>query len=120
MTGRKKPKAVSKADWDAVAVPALTEAQLRGLKPAADVLPGLVAAYRKGRGKQKAPTKQQVTLRLDRDVVEHFKRGGAGWQTRINSALKSVVTHENGHPRSRVAGTGEPSPNKKTAARSAS
>jgi uncharacterized protein (DUF4415 family) len=32
-----------------------------------------------------------VALRLDRDVVEHFRRGGPGWQTRINDALAALV-----------------------------
>lgn len=36
-------------------------------------------------------TKTQVTLRLDVDVVEAFKASGAGWQTRMNDALKSWV-----------------------------
>ena len=40
------------------------------------------------RGPQKAPTKQQVTLRLDRDVLQRFRATGAGWQSRINEALK--------------------------------
>jgi BrnA antitoxin of type II toxin-antitoxin system len=31
--------------------------------------------------------KQQVTLRLPRHVLEHFKAGGAGWQTRIGEVL---------------------------------
>lgn len=34
-------------------------------------------------------TKVQVTLRIDADVVEKFKASGAGWQTRINDALRS-------------------------------
>lgn len=34
-------------------------------------------------------TKVQVTLRLDEDVLNKFKAAGAGWQTRINEALKS-------------------------------
>ena len=33
--------------------------------------------------------KVQVTLRLDMDVVQKFKASGAGWQTRMNDALKS-------------------------------
>jgi len=33
--------------------------------------------------------KVQVTLRVDADVLERFKASGAGWQTRINDALKS-------------------------------
>jgi uncharacterized protein (DUF4415 family) len=32
--------------------------------------------------------KQQVTLRLPRQVIEHFKAGGAGWQTRISEVLE--------------------------------
>lgn len=35
--------------------------------------------------------KQQVTLRLDRDVIERFRAGGKGWQSRINAALRAAV-----------------------------
>jgi uncharacterized protein (DUF4415 family) len=42
------------------------------------------------RGPQKAPTKQQVTLRLDQDVVERFRATGQGWQGRINEALRKA------------------------------
>jgi uncharacterized protein (DUF4415 family) len=35
--------------------------------------------------------KISVTLRLDRDVVDRFKSAGAGWQTRINAALRRAV-----------------------------
>jgi len=42
------------------------------------------------RGPQKMPTKQQVTLRLDRDVIERFRATGSGWQGRINEALRKV------------------------------
>lgn len=31
--------------------------------------------------------KQQVTLRLPRDVLGHFKSDGPGWQTRISDVL---------------------------------
>lgn len=31
--------------------------------------------------------KQQVTLRLPREVIAHFKAGGPGWQTRIGDVL---------------------------------
>ncbi len=39
------------------------------------------------RGPQKAPTKERVTLRLDREVVERYRQGGPGWQTRLNDDL---------------------------------
>lgn len=35
--------------------------------------------------------KQQVTLRIDKDVLEHFKADGPGWQTRLNDTLAEVV-----------------------------
>lgn len=35
--------------------------------------------------------KQQVTLRLPRHVLDHFKAGGAGWQTRIGRTLEEHV-----------------------------
>ena len=42
------------------------------------------------RGAQAAPTKQQVTLRLDRDVLAKFRETGPGWQARINAVLKAA------------------------------
>ncbi|MBV7482835.1 BrnA antitoxin family protein [Bordetella sp. BOR01] len=32
--------------------------------------------------------KVQLTVRYDQDVVEAFKTGGPGWQTRMNDALR--------------------------------
>ncbi len=48
-------------------------------------------AERRRRGPQKAPTKQQVTMRLDSDVVAHFRDGGPGWQSRLNAALRGAA-----------------------------
>ena len=33
-------------------------------------------------------TKEQVAIRLDRDVLAAFRASGAGWQTRMNAALR--------------------------------
>lgn len=38
-----------------------------------------------------ARTKLAVKLRLDHDVVDHFRMQGAGWQTRINDALRKAA-----------------------------
>ena len=38
-------------------------------------------------------TKQQVSLRLDIDLIERFKATGKGWQTRINDSLRDWVNH---------------------------
>ena len=53
------------------------------------------------RGKFYRPVKQQLTLRLDADVVHWFKTHakGGGYQTRINQALRDYVEE-----RSRKAG----------------
>lgn len=44
-----------------------------------------------GRPPQRVRAKQQVTLRLDPDVIERFRAGGAGWQGRINEALRRAA-----------------------------
>lgn len=38
-----------------------------------------------------ANPKQSTSLRLDPDVIAHFRRGGRGWQSRINAALRKVA-----------------------------
>jgi uncharacterized protein (DUF4415 family) len=35
--------------------------------------------------------KEQVSLRIDQDVLEHFQKGGPGWQERINDALRKAA-----------------------------
>jgi uncharacterized protein (DUF4415 family) len=44
----------------------------------------------RGRPKSDRP-KISTTLRLDAAVIEHFKKGGKGWQTRINKVLRKLV-----------------------------
>ena len=43
----------------------------------------------------KAPSlpnaKETISLRIDRDVLEHFQESGAGWQERINAALRKAA-----------------------------
>jgi len=40
------------------------------------------------------PIKKAVTLRLDADVLAWFKRQGRGYQTRINRALRKLMSEE--------------------------
>ena len=35
--------------------------------------------------------KEQVVLRIDRDVLDFFQDGGPGWQERINAALRKAA-----------------------------
>ena len=46
---------------------------------------------KRGRGPQAAPTKVLTSVRLDADILEFFKSKGAGYQSRINAALRSEV-----------------------------
>jgi hypothetical protein len=45
----------------------------------------------KGRPPLGDRAKQQVTLRLDPDVLAKFREGGPGWQGRINAALRAAA-----------------------------
>lgn len=49
--------------------------------------PEFWATHRPVRSEPKA----QLTLRIDRDVLDYFKDGGTGYQTRINDVLRSFV-----------------------------
>ena len=46
---------------------------------------------RRGRGPQKSPTKQQVTLRLSRPVLDAYRSTGRGWQSRIDEDLQRAA-----------------------------
>ncbi|MBY0581824.1 MAG: BrnA antitoxin family protein [Sphingomonas sp.] len=44
-----------------------------------------------GRPPIRGVAKQQVTLRVDPDVIAKFREGGPGWQGRMNEALRKAV-----------------------------
>jgi uncharacterized protein (DUF4415 family) len=44
----------------------------------------------RGRPKSESP-KKLVSLRLDPEVIEHFRRRGPGWQRRINDLLRKAA-----------------------------
>jgi len=60
-------------------------------RPADEVAPELVTAWRRSRGPQKKPTKELVSLRIERDVLERLRASGPGWQTRANDMLRAAV-----------------------------
>lgn len=35
--------------------------------------------------------KEQVSIKIDRDVLDYFQEGGPGWQDRINAALRKAA-----------------------------
>jgi uncharacterized protein (DUF4415 family) len=48
------------------------------------------APLQRGRPRMANP-KVSTTIRLDPDVLEAFKAGGPGWQSRINAALRKAA-----------------------------
>lgn len=42
-------------------------------------------------GRPRGSNKEQVAIRIDKDVLERFRAGGPGWQTRINEALRRAI-----------------------------
>jgi uncharacterized protein (DUF4415 family) len=50
-----------------------------------------IARKKLGRPPVGEAPKRAVKLRLDADVIERFKAGGAGWQTRMNQALRKAA-----------------------------
>ena len=63
---------------DASDVPELTEAQWANAE----------------RGRFYRPIKQQITARLDADVLAWLKAGGQGYQTRMNAILRRAMMAE--------------------------
>jgi uncharacterized protein (DUF4415 family) len=95
---KRKPRALSDAAEARIQAgiaadpdnPEWTAQDFRRAKPFTKAFPALSESQR-GRGPQKEPTKVAVSLRLTREVIERFKAGGPGWQTRIDKALKKAV-----------------------------
>jgi uncharacterized protein (DUF4415 family) len=79
-------------DWDEISDnPEWTDEDFAKARPFAEVFPELAEKIRRARGPQKAPTKTLVSLRIDKDILERFKADGAGWQSRINDALRKAM-----------------------------
>ena len=57
-----------------------------------DKLPADMQKVLRGRPRIVQP-KEHITIRLSADVLHSFRSKGAGWQTRIDAALKSWLKH---------------------------
>ena len=80
---RRKP--LSDADGE---VRELTADDMAKFKPAVKVLPSSLRRKLGVRGPQRTPTKERITIRLSREVVEQFRESGEGWQSRVDAALR--------------------------------
>jgi uncharacterized protein (DUF4415 family) len=82
-------RAAAKRDPDN---PEWTAKDFRRSRRLTDVKPGFAEAAAKLRGRPRLERpKVQVTLRLDADVVDSFRSGGRGWQSRINDVLSRAT-----------------------------
>ena len=106
MPGLKKN---SKSDWEQVQRDAATNAPI-AYDPDTDLYdpndPAQVNNFfasakvvRKPGRPKAATTKIPTAIRLSADVVEYFKSTGAGWQSRIDAALREWMS---GHPAKRA------------------
>ena len=84
--------------------PEWTDEMFKKARPASEVVPGVVAAAKRARGRPFSDNlKVSTTLRLDAAVIKHFKAAGAGWQTRINAALIELIKNPAQRRRKSVA-----------------
>jgi uncharacterized protein (DUF4415 family) len=72
----RRPRTLNDARTEAEAAFKKATAKVAAAPPKQATIPGI---------------KQQVTLRIDQDVLEHFQEGGPGWQDRINEALRKAA-----------------------------
>ncbi len=71
-----------------------TDEDFRNARPASEMMPPELyktLVERRVRGPQRSPTKEMISLRLDRDLVERLRATGPGWQGRINDTLRKAV-----------------------------
>tara|TARA_R110002020_G_scaffold14693_2_gene52148 strand:+ start:2443 stop:2736 length:294 start_codon:yes stop_codon:yes gene_type:complete len=90
--GFEEGQGYTQKDWDAVSDnPEWTAEGFAQARPFAEVFLDLAESIRRSRGRPKleAP-KQQISPRLDSEVIEKFKATGKGWQSRINDVLKAA------------------------------
>ena len=101
MNGSAKKRSEHKAIIEAIKTPPsdgyfIWDGQNKDDRPATkEELNTAMESYRAKRGRPVGSgTKEQVAIRLDRDIREAFRASGTGWQTRMNSALRDwLETH---------------------------
>jgi uncharacterized protein (DUF4415 family) len=72
----RRPRTLNDARTEAEAAFKKATAKVAEAPPKKAVIPGV---------------KQQVTLRIDQDVLAYFQEDGPGWQDRINEALRKAA-----------------------------
>ena len=72
----RRPRTLNDARSEAEAAFKKATAKVAEAPPKANVVPGV---------------REQVSLRIDQDLLDHFREGGPGWQERINDALRKAA-----------------------------
>jgi uncharacterized protein (DUF4415 family) len=78
----------SLTDWERL--DAMTDEDI-DLSDIPEITPEMFARAVIHRGLQPVAPKQQVTLRIDSDVLEWFRAQGQGYQTKINTLLRAYM-----------------------------
>jgi uncharacterized protein (DUF4415 family) len=78
----------SKSDWARAA--AMTHAEIEASIAADPDEAGMVVDWTRASVDMPHP-KAVLNMRVDRDVLNFFRRGGRGYQTKINAVLRSYV-----------------------------
>ena len=91
---RKKPAAAADRRHDWSRVDALTDEQIgAAVRDDPDLAPILDADWFASATLVMPEPKEQISIRLDRDVLEHFRQYPR-YQTRINAILRAAMEHE--------------------------
>lgn len=97
MTRKKKTefepgRGCTDADWNDVDSPAATDEELAQARPFAEAFPALAKSIKRSRGRPPVISpRRQISIRLSREVIEYFKKGGPGWQSRIDEVLRKAA-----------------------------
>lgn len=85
-----KSRKRGKTDW--ARIDALTDPQIEAaVRDDPDAAPLVDASFWENSDLFSPPVKVEVHMYLDKKVVDFFKRGRRGYQTRINSALCALI-----------------------------
>lgn len=72
--------------------PEWTEEMFARAKPLGEMPAHIQKAFKRAPGRPRvAAPKQVVSIRMDPEVLEYFKRTGPGWQTRIHDVLAKAA-----------------------------
>jgi uncharacterized protein (DUF4415 family) len=86
----KKPVTSKKSRTDWKRVDALKDHKI-DFSDIPEVTPEMFARAMVRRGLKRVARKRQLTIRVDSNVLEWYKRQGPGYQTRINSLLRAYM-----------------------------